>query len=121
MLNHRFTFHSRFLLLIALSCGGPAFAQQPFAILVGTVTDSTGARLAGVTVTITNTETQVRQTVVTTAGGDFALPYLMTGTYDIEAKRDGFRTTTRSGVVVAGAQTARVDLRLELEGFRDVV
>jgi hypothetical protein len=121
MLKHDFTFHSRFLLLVVLcSRGATVFAQQPFATLVGTVTDSTGARLAAVTVTITNTETQVRHTVVTTAGGDYALPYLMNGSYDIETKRDGFRTTTRSGVVIAGAQTARIDVRMELGDFRDV-
>ena len=47
------------VLLFVTCCAGAASAQQPFGTIVGTVTDVTGAVLPGVTVTVTNTDTQV--------------------------------------------------------------
>jgi hypothetical protein len=52
----------RVLVLVLVSCCvGEALAQQPFGIIVGTVTDPTGATLSAATVTVINTETQVIQ------------------------------------------------------------
>ena len=82
-----------FLFRSLVSCGvGVAFAQQPLGIIVGTVTDPTGATLSAATVTVTNTETQVGQTVVTNATGDYSLPYLLNETSTIKAEHAGFRT-----------------------------
>jgi hypothetical protein len=77
----------RVLVLVLVSCCvGEALAQQPFGIIVGTVTDPTGATLSAATVTVTNTETQVSQTVVTSATGDYSVPYLVNGIYTIKAE-----------------------------------
>src|SRR4030095_8473015 len=96
------------LLLCVTCCAGAAAAQQPFGTIVGTVTDATGAVLPGVTVTVTNTDTQVPQTVVTGASGDYSLSYVLNGIYRIEATQAGFRAAAMIGVVVAaGANLAR--------------
>ena len=70
------------VLVLALCCAGSAFAQ-PFSSIVGTVTDPTGVILSGVTVTVTNTDTQVTQTVATSATGDYSIPYVVNGTYGL--------------------------------------
>lgn len=62
------------VLALVSCCVGVAFSQQPHGIIVGTVTDPTGATLSAATVTVTNTETQVSQTVVTSATGDYSGP-----------------------------------------------
>ena len=61
--------------LAPVSCfGGVAFSQQPYGIIVGMVTDPTGATLSAATVTVTSTETQVSQTVVSSASGEYSGP-----------------------------------------------
>jgi hypothetical protein len=55
---------ARVLVLALVSCCvGVAFSQQPHGIIVGTVTDPRALPLSAATVTVTNTETQVSQTV----------------------------------------------------------
>jgi hypothetical protein len=91
-----------------------ALAQQPFGITVGRVTDPTGATLSAATVTVTNTETQVSQTVATSAAGEHSAPYLVNGIYTIKAEHPGFRASVMSRVVLQAAQTVRADIRMEL-------
>ena len=93
MLNHDFLFcfqsrdavekdNGDFPLLTvarASPSSGPCFVLcrrgvYPFGIIVGTVTDPTGATLSAATVTVTNTETQGSQTVVTSGTGDYSGP-----------------------------------------------
>ena len=102
------------VLLFVSSCADVTFAQQPFGTLVGTVTDATGARLPATTIIVINTETQARQTVVTSSTGDYSLSYLPNGTYRIEATQKGFRPATIGSVVVPAAHTVRADIRMQL-------
>jgi hypothetical protein len=110
-----------FLLVLACSRVGIVFAQQPLGIIVGTVTDPTGAMVGGATVTVTNIDTQVSQTVVTGATGHYSVPYLVSGSYRVKAERGGFQVAVISNVVVAAAQTVRADLRMQLGEVRQAV
>jgi carboxypeptidase family protein len=109
------------VLVLVLFYVSVASAQQPFGIIVGTVTDPAGATLPAATVTVTNTETQVSQTVVTSATGDYSVPYLANGTYTITAERTGFRVAVMSRVVVRAAQTVRADIRMQVGEVKEVV
>jgi hypothetical protein len=109
------------ILLLALCCPGVTFAQQPFGIVVGAVTDATGAGLSGVRVTVTNSDTQTSQTVATSTTGDYAVPYLVSGTYAIRAEYPGFRAAVISGAMIRAAETVRADIRLELAEVSAVV
>ena len=62
------------VLTLVSCCVGVTFAQQPYGIIVGTVADPMGATLSAATLTVINTETQVSQTVVTSATGDYSGP-----------------------------------------------
>ena len=65
------------LLCLPLSVLGQAVS----ATLLGTVTDSTGASVPNVTVTITSTDTSAVHTVVTNSSGNYTFPDLSPGTY----------------------------------------
>ena len=111
----------RVLALILVACSvGVAFAQQPLGTIVGTVTDPTGATLSAATVTVTNRETQVSQTVVTSATGDYSVPYLVNGRYTIKVEHPGFRVAVMSEVVIRAAQTVRADIRMEVGEIKEV-
>jgi hypothetical protein len=101
-------------LVLVLLCVSVASAQQPFGTVVGTVTDPAGATLSGATVTITNTEIQVSRTVITSATGDYSVPYLVSGTYSIKVEHAGFQVAAISQVFVRAAQTVRADIRMQL-------
>ena len=109
------------VLILVLCFVREGFAQQPFGTIVGTVTDSTGATLSSVTVAITNAETQVSQVVVTSATGDYSVPYLASGTYTIKMEHPGFQAAMISQVMVRAAQTTRADIRMEVGEVTEVV
>ena len=84
------------LLLILVSV--PGSAQDFRGAINGTVSDATGGVLPGVTVTITNVDTNLASPTVTDARGFYQIRYLPSGTYSVEAQLDGFKTVVRKGM-----------------------
>ncbi|MEJ7759060.1 MAG: TonB-dependent receptor [Gemmatimonadaceae bacterium] len=79
----------------------------------GVVTDSTGAGLEGVQVSITNRATGFTQRTISREGGRFNLPSLeVGGPYTLEARRIGFSPQTRENIQIQLSQTSRLDLRM---------
>jgi len=89
-------------------------AQASFGRLAGTVLDSTGGVLPGVTVTLRNQLTGQTQTTVTTDIGAFVFPQVQPGLYTVTMGLSGFRTAEfRQVEVNVGAErslTARLDV-----------
>src|SRR3989475_8534841 len=121
MRRSRFRF-TRSLLVACLSAliASPALAQSTFATLTGTVTDSSGAVLPGVTITVTNTRTQSTRTVVTDNVGNYVLANLDAGEYRIVTTLASFVEQTRTTELLA-RQTVRVDLQLQIAGTSEQV
>ena len=90
-------------------------------VLVGTVTDASKAVLPGVTVTVSNQNTGLKQVVVTTEDGEYRVRALPLGTYSIEAELSGFAPVTRKDVAVGLESQVRVDLVLEVGGVQESV
>ncbi len=80
-------------LLLCLALVSPAFAQSQAAngSIEGTVVDSSGGVLPGVTVTVTNTDTGAVRSLVTNESGIFRAPLLTLGTYTVTAELEGFK------------------------------
>ena len=109
----RFTRNTVGTLLLAVIINTAAWAQAT-AQLSGTVRDTSGAVLPGVTVTVTQTDTGFTRTVVTESGGTYVVPNLPTGPYKLEASLQGFRTYAQTGIVlqVNGNPTINVTLAI---------
>ncbi len=99
----------------------PADAQATRATLLGTITDQSGAALPGITVTATETRTNVSYDTVTNATGNYTFPNLPEGVYNVKAALEGFKTTVREGVRVAPNTSVRIDLALEVGGLEETV
>jgi hypothetical protein len=82
--------------------------------LVGTVTDSAGAPMAGVTVKAVNEGTNDTYTVQTGSQGDYTIQFIKIGRYNVTATQSGFQTITKSGVVIDYNQTVRSDFALQI-------
>lgn len=80
--------------------------------LVGTVSDPTGAFVAGATVTAVNRDTKVESTGNTNAEGYYSIPFVQPGIYDITVNMMGFRKVTESGVTVTLNLSVRTDFSL---------
>jgi len=100
------------LALLALSSTLPA--QSLFGTLLGTVTDTTNAVIPTATVRIRNISTNAIRTVTTDNNGDYQVPSLPVGTYEITCEAKGFKRTVVREIPLAVDQRARVDLRLEI-------
>ncbi|HMO81461.1 MAG TPA: carboxypeptidase regulatory-like domain-containing protein [Pyrinomonadaceae bacterium] len=91
-----------------------AFAQGTTSRVVGTVTDNTGAVVAGATVILTNDATNVSLTTTTGNTGLYVFDLVQPGSYTVTVEREGFRrfVSTRNTVLVN--QPATVNARLEI-------
>ena len=80
----------------------------------GTVTDPSGAVLAGATVTATNVETGVQTTRRTTEAGFFVLSPLQPGEYTVTIKAEGFQNLTQQHLIVVALGTLGLNPTLQL-------
>jgi hypothetical protein len=96
-------------LLAVLAWPAAGYAQQ--AIVAGTVTDSSGGVLPGVTITVVHEETGNTFEGVTDAQGAFRIP-VRVGAHRITASLAGFQTATRTGLQLLLNQTLAVPLQL---------
>ena len=113
----------RRLLILALLLAIPrlAGAQAVTGTLLGNITDQQGGALPGVTIVITEQNTNIKTNAVTNEIGYYIFPSLKDGTYRVEAELSGFKKTLREGVIVAVNTTVRVDLRLEVGAIEESV
>lgn len=100
------------LSLLGLLAAGPAAAQTVTGTIQGTVVDTSGGVLPGVTVTITQTATGAERTVVTNEVGFFSAPYLPIGPYKLVATLSGFGSIVREGITLGLNDTRVVDFSL---------
>ena len=83
-------------------------------IVVGTVTDPTGAAVPGATVTLTDTATNAARTAITNDTGRYNFPNVPPGNYNITISKAGFRVTKIVNENVAVAESRTLDVRLEI-------
>jgi hypothetical protein len=105
-----------FLLLTVAVC-----AQTPSAEITGTVTDSSGAVIAGATVVVTNPQTNAQRTAVTNESGVYSLPSLAPGTYNVRVENQGFGSQVRNGIELQTSQVAKLDFALAVGNVAETV
>jgi hypothetical protein len=91
----------------------PAIMAQTFrGAIQGSVTDSTGAAIAGADVKVSHVETGLTRTVQTNEQGDYSASELPLGAYEVTVSKQGFRTQTMKGATVSVGAAVRVDAKL---------
>jgi Carboxypeptidase regulatory-like domain/TonB dependent receptor len=105
--------------LLVLVLGAAAQVQN--GQFAGTVSDPSGAAIAGAKVTVTNPATNLSVTTTTNETGLYTLKELPAGSYRITAEAKGFKTTSNMSVTLNVGTVARMDFRLELGQTREVI
>src|ERR1044071_6335389 len=78
----------------------PIFAQTFRGTILGTVTDQGGLVIQGAKITAKNVDTGVERSTITNGAGDFAIPELPIGNYQITVEKDGFQTASVGNLTV---------------------
>jgi len=104
---------ARIILVFVLLAATSLSAQTFRGTILGTVTDPSGAVVAGAKVTVKNVGTGLERTTDTSADGSYALPELPIGTYTVTITLTGFQTAVTTGVAVDVATERRVDAALK--------
>src|SRR5215471_5584268 len=89
-------------------------AQTVTGSILGTVSDTSGSRIAGAAVTAIHELTQERHASTTNGFGDYLIIALPVGAYRVEVEAQGFKKFVHQGVALEINQNARVDAKLEL-------
>ena len=108
------------LVLLGVLLPMAAAAQETRGNISGTVRDNEGA-VPGATVTITNTDTSIRQTLVTNGSGYFEAPLLNPGNYDVSVQMQGFKVATRNRVALGVGQQMTVPFTLEVGSITEEI
>ena len=117
MTKLRFCMFSLCIFLLTLS----AMAQIQNGQFTGTVTDASGAAVAGAKVTILNRATNLSVTTTTNGAGVYSAKELPIGVYKITVEASGFKSFANEGVTLDAGTIARVDVKMVLGQAREVV
>ncbi|HMI53523.1 MAG TPA: carboxypeptidase regulatory-like domain-containing protein, partial [Candidatus Saccharimonadales bacterium] len=96
-------------------------AQSTTATVLGTVTDKTGAIVAGAKVTARNTETNLSRTVAANDQGEYRIEFLPVGSYELEVSGAGFKKAVVRGIVLQVTAEARANVQLEVGDIAESV
>ena len=112
---------SAWVAVFALGCAAGARAQAVKGGLVGNLADQSGFALPGVTVTITEVNTNISYSAITNESGNYVFSNLKDGTYRVVAELSGFKRVVREGVEVPVNATPRVDLKMEVGAVEESI
>lgn len=106
-----------YLLVLTAAIG---LAQAPIGSIAGLVTDDSGAVVSGAAVTVTNVETGLKRELQTNSEGQYSVPALPAGRYEVRVQMSGFRQLVRPATVVVGSTTT-VDLKLQVGAVTETI
>ena len=81
-------------------------------VILGTARDATGAVISGAKVTVRNEATNVARSVLSNTAGDYSVPLLPPGSYQVTVEQAGFRNAIYGPIGLSVNQTIRVDASL---------
>ena len=111
---HRLSVRVLTILAFVLALAGAAVAQVTTGVIVGTVTDQTGAVVAGASVTAINKSTGLAKTVTTNEQGEYEIGPLPPAEYEVTSEASGFTKIVQPGVIVNVSSRISVTFTLNL-------
>ena len=100
---------------------GVSPAQVSTGTIVGVVQDASGAVVPNAGVTAVQQETRDTRQTRANDHGEYNIPYVRTGTYNLSVEAPGFKTATQTGVVVQVDQTVNLPFKLQIGAVSEQV
>ncbi len=107
--------------VLAILSAQTSFGQGITGSINGTVTDSSGAAIAGATVTIRQIATNGIRTVTTSSVGSYAVTQLAPGSYSITIEKEGFERFQQKALTIEIDQVVEVDAKLAVGSAQQTV
>src|ERR1051325_603370 len=104
----------RFLIILASLLPAALFAQNDRGTITGTIVDPANAVVPLAAVTARNLETGAVYETTATETGNYTIPSLVAGSYEVEAQAPGFSRFIQKGIRIQVAQVARIDIKLQI-------
>src|SRR5216683_2245347 len=120
MLNLRRSFFLGFVAIL-LAFASSAWAQKTSGTIAGTVTDDSGALVAGASVTVTSVQTEATRTSQTNSAGLFSFPELNPGVYNITVTKQGFKKVEAKNIELHVSDISNVPIRLPIGAVVETV
>jgi len=106
---------------ILFSVSNSLFAQRYLGSIQGEVTDASGAKVAGATITAEETGTHFKTNVISSASGVYTFAALNPGTYKITATASTFKTENKTDVLLTAGQLQTVDFQLSIGAASETI
>src|SRR5271155_1995278 len=111
-----------FLLAGGLLVPAPAYAQgETTSAIVGEVSDTSGAGVAGATVTVVNEATGLKRGATTDESGRFSFAQLSPGTYAVKAEAEGFEAQKNEAVSAGLGQKQTINFTLRVAQLKESI
>jgi hypothetical protein len=98
-----------------------ASAQAVYGSIFGTITDPSGAAVAGAKVTVTSATKGTTVETTTNSDGNYGVTHLIPDTYNIRAEGSGFKAFETKNINVSADASARVDGQFQVGGSTETV
>lgn len=121
MSTHRISIWAASLVFGVAIIAAPALAQTSLGTLRGKVTDEQGSVLPGATVTSRQIETNTARSSVTDALGQYFLPNLPPGAYELTVTHAGFAPLKQSNLVLRVGQEGTIDFVLKVASAQETI
>ncbi len=108
------------LALIPAAAGNAAAQGNPTGTISGHVADQAGLAVPGATVTAASPALQGVRTATTSENGDYIIPFLPAGDYEVTFELQGFKTVTRQ-ISVKMAETLPLNVTLAVAAVAETV
>ncbi len=109
------------LVMCLIASLAPLGAQTTAGAIVGTVSDPSGAVIAGANITITNVDTNIAVKATTDTAGEYVVTPLAVGHYSVTVEATGFKRSIRNDITLNVQDRLRVDVKLEVGAVTDTV
>ena len=100
---------------------GWAAAQEFRGGVLGRITDSTGAVIVGAAIRVTNTETNVAASTVSNQDGNYQIPFLNPGNYNVAVDHPGFKKAEQQGIRISVNSQVALDFSLDIGAASETV
>ena len=107
--------------LIALCCLSMHGQTANTGAIAGSVSDPSGALVAGAALVVTSQATQEERDLTTDADGNFSVPFLIPGDYDLTVRESGFEPLILKGVQVRITEVNRLKVQLSIGGAKEQI
>src|SRR5579863_9336912 len=107
--------------MLAILCTAFVAKAQDTGYISGTVSDKSGAAVAGAEIVLTDVGGNLTRTTTSNADGAYVIPGLPGGTYNLSVSAKGFQKFTAQKVVLDVAQKSRIDVQLTVGAITEEI